>query len=403
MAFPLLKWIIETIQVFFQFIFSPLYGAESLYQQSTQHQYYRDPEEDLDPVDLKKRMYDRFSYYGKFMRFSGEKVHPPHIQVATLHHNPAALNSPPHYNISLPRPHHFEPDQARQRKGSHANSNAPSAIVHPSIKASPDTRQRKQFKSPHSTDLIASPIDISAHNNPNLSVNDPYRLSPVKEEENGALAHPVRSSQPLTERTTELALGLKGSQPIVTLDRFSILSVSRNDQQLSTSSSQSTQINASSFPHQHNAPSASPSPVLANPIPNPPIRRHDPSLPVIPYQDITFIQSIGTGGFGQVWKGLWKGTPVAVKSLSQVCQASSVPDKVLVSFEEEVAMLARLRHPNICLLLGVCLEPSHRMIITELVPRGSLWEALRTPNLFQVFFSPHYERPLISPDDVWND
>jgi len=47
-----------------------------------------------------------------------------------------------------------------------------------------------------------------------------------------------------------------------------------------------------------------------------------------------------------------------------------------------VSMLARLRHPNICLYMGACLDPPNRAIVTELVSRGSLWEVLRTPNLF---------------------
>ena len=42
-------------------------------------------------------------------------------------------------------------------------------------------------------------------------------------------------------------------------------------------------------------------------------------------------------------------------------------------------MLASLRHPNICLFLGASLKPPKRAIITELVPRGSLWDVLRQP------------------------
>ena len=45
-------------------------------------------------------------------------------------------------------------------------------------------------------------------------------------------------------------------------------------------------------------------------------------------------------------------------------------------------MLARLRHPNVCLFLGCCLQPpSCYAIVTELVPRGSLWDVLREPRL----------------------
>jgi hypothetical protein len=45
-------------------------------------------------------------------------------------------------------------------------------------------------------------------------------------------------------------------------------------------------------------------------------------------------------------------------------------------------MLARLRHPNVCLFLGCCLQPPARYaIVTELVPRGSLWDVLREHRL----------------------
>ena len=99
-------------------------------------------------------------------------------------------------------------------------------------------------------------------------------------------------------------------------------------------------------------------------------------------KDIELISIIGGGAFGQVWKGVWQGTPVAVKVLSSACQ-TDVPASVIQAFQDEVQMLARLRHPNICLFLGACLEPPCRTIVTEIVSRGSLWDALRTPHLFE--------------------
>ena len=82
----------------------------------------------------------------------------------------------------------------------------------------------------------------------------------------------------------------------------------------------------------------------------------------------------------QVWKGTWRGTPVAVKVLSATCQQHIAP-AVLQAFRDEVGMLARLRHPNICLFLGASLTPPNRAIVTELVSRGSLWDVLRMPKL----------------------
>ena len=102
---------------------------------------------------------------------------------------------------------------------------------------------------------------------------------------------------------------------------------------------------------------------------------------VISLSQLSLTQPIGGGAFGQVWKGTWRGTPVAVKILSPSC-LSNIPHKVLNAFDDEINILASLRHPNICLFMGACLESSQRAIVTELVSRGSLWDALRTPQSF---------------------
>lgn len=108
-------------------------------------------------------------------------------------------------------------------------------------------------------------------------------------------------------------------------------------------------------------------------------------------KDINLLHVVGGGAFGQVWKGMWKGTPVAVKVLSALNQYQ-VPESVTNAFNDEVQMLARLRHPNICLFIGACMDPPTRAIVTEFVTRGSLWEALRTPtfpvNIQQKLFWP---------------
>ncbi len=116
--------------------------------------------------------------------------------------------------------------------------------------------------------------------------------------------------------------------------------------------------------------------------------------------DVQLERLIGGGAFGQVYRGIWQGTAVAVKILPILSSAAGttavvnaadggdstpqVPEGVLKAFEDEVEMFARLRHPNICLFLGACLLPPTRAIVTELVPRGSLWDVLRTPGLFEV-------------------
>ena len=42
-------------------------------------------------------------------------------------------------------------------------------------------------------------------------------------------------------------------------------------------------------------------------------------------------------------------------------------------------MLARLRHPNVCLFMGACFDKDapHWALVTEYISQGSLWDALR--------------------------
>ncbi|CAM9984904.1 unnamed protein product [Ascophyllum nodosum] len=61
-------------------------------------------------------------------------------------------------------------------------------------------------------------------------------------------------------------------------------------------------------------------------------------------------------------------------------------DEIAADFRAEVLMLAALRHPNVCLFMAACMTPPNRAIVTELVSRGSLWEALRNEHLPSVIF-----------------
>jgi hypothetical protein len=95
----------------------------------------------------------------------------------------------------------------------------------------------------------------------------------------------------------------------------------------------------------------------------------------IDFNEIKLFEVIGGGGFGQVHRAVWKGTPVAVKILTGSAQSKGV----LQEFAAELNLLRGMRHPNVCLLMGACLEPPHRAIVTELAAYGSLWDALRLP------------------------
>ncbi|KAL4150310.1 hypothetical protein PRNP1_009714 [Phytophthora ramorum] len=93
----------------------------------------------------------------------------------------------------------------------------------------------------------------------------------------------------------------------------------------------------------------------------------------INFNEITLGRMIGEGAFGKVHEGKWRGKSVAVKLL--ICQ--DLRSDILNEFQSEVEIMSVLRHPNICRLLGACMDPPHRALVVELLQRGSLWGVLR--------------------------
>lgn len=100
-------------------------------------------------------------------------------------------------------------------------------------------------------------------------------------------------------------------------------------------------------------------------------------LGTIRFEELNLQEVIGGGGFGQVWRATWRSTPVAVKVLTGSAQRVNVSRIILEEFAAEINMLKGMRHPNICLYMGACLDPPNRAIVTELAANGSLWDALR--------------------------
>jgi hypothetical protein len=75
--------------------------------------------------------------------------------------------------------------------------------------------------------------------------------------------------------------------------------------------------------------------------------------------DITIGELIGQGGFGVVYKAHWDGTDVAIKRLALL----GVTPTLLDNFKEEAALHIRLRHPNIVLLYGICIDPVYQLVL----------------------------------------
>ncbi|KAF5195571.1 Serine/threonine-protein kinase EDR1 [Thalictrum thalictroides] len=91
------------------------------------------------------------------------------------------------------------------------------------------------------------------------------------------------------------------------------------------------------------------------------------------WEDLTVGEQIGQGSCGTVYHGLWYGSDVAVKVFSQ----QEYSDDVILNFRQEVSLMKRLRHPNIILFMGAVTSPERLCIVTEFLPRGSLFRLLQ--------------------------
>ena len=96
----------------------------------------------------------------------------------------------------------------------------------------------------------------------------------------------------------------------------------------------------------------------------------------INYDDIDFEYECGRGGYGEVYKANWMHRSVACKVFKTRTEGAATPGGTLSKdFWLELNALAKLRHPNITLLLGVCLRPRY-CIVTEFVSCGSLFDLI---------------------------
>ncbi|KAJ4761474.1 protein kinase family protein [Rhynchospora pubera] len=96
----------------------------------------------------------------------------------------------------------------------------------------------------------------------------------------------------------------------------------------------------------------------------------------IQWEEITLGERIGLGSFGEVYKGDWHGTEVAVKKFLH----QDISNDALEEFRSEVRIMKRLRHPNVVLLMGAVTRVPNLSIITEFLPRGSLFRLIHRPN-----------------------
>ena len=89
---------------------------------------------------------------------------------------------------------------------------------------------------------------------------------------------------------------------------------------------------------------------------------------IINYNEIQIGQQVGTGSYGIVSRGKWKGVDVAVKRIIK----QKLDERKMLEFRAEMAFLSELHHPNIVLFIGACVQRPNLAIVTEFVKQGSL-------------------------------
>ncbi|XP_064645641.1 tyrosine-protein kinase Fer-like isoform X2 [Lineus longissimus] len=87
---------------------------------------------------------------------------------------------------------------------------------------------------------------------------------------------------------------------------------------------------------------------------------------------------IGNGNFGDVCRGTFKGTEVAVKTCKEV-----LDEDMRKKFLKEGQILKQYDHPNIVKLIGIAAQRQPIMIVMEYVPGGSLLNFLKQQGMKQ--------------------
>ncbi|XP_042064609.1 uncharacterized protein LOC121808276 isoform X2 [Salvia splendens] len=103
-------------------------------------------------------------------------------------------------------------------------------------------------------------------------------------------------------------------------------------------------------------------------------------LQIIRNTELDDLQELGSGTFGTVFHGKWRGTDVAIKRIKQSCFAgrSSEQEKLAKDFWREAKILSTLHHPNIVAFYGVVPDgPGGTLAtVTEYLVNGSLRHVL---------------------------
>ncbi|KAE8659297.1 Serine/threonine protein kinase, putative isoform 2 [Hibiscus syriacus] len=103
-------------------------------------------------------------------------------------------------------------------------------------------------------------------------------------------------------------------------------------------------------------------------------------LQVIKSADLEELRVLGSGTFGSVYHGKWRGTDVAIKRIKRSCfsEKPSKQDRKTKDFWREAQILSNLHHPNVVAFYGVVPDGTRGTLatVTEYMVNGSLRNVL---------------------------
>ncbi|XP_016541788.2 serine/threonine-protein kinase pakA isoform X1 [Capsicum annuum] len=103
-------------------------------------------------------------------------------------------------------------------------------------------------------------------------------------------------------------------------------------------------------------------------------------LQIIKNADLEELRELGSGTYGTVYHGKWRGTDVAIKRIKRACfyGKSSQEERLIKDFWREAQILSNLHHPNVLAFYGVVPDGAGGTLatVTEFMTNGSLRNVL---------------------------
>ncbi|KAJ6841828.1 uncharacterized protein M6B38_305055 [Iris pallida] len=110
------------------------------------------------------------------------------------------------------------------------------------------------------------------------------------------------------------------------------------------------------------------------------------NLQIIMNEDLEELKELGSGTFGTVYHGKWRGSDVAIKRIKKSCFAgrTSEQERLALEFWREAEILSKLHHPNVVAFYGVVKDGPGGTLATvaEFMVNGSLRHVLLGKNKY---------------------